>query len=50
MSPEEGEGGEEGEDRKFDRTFFAVFKNQDDMPLWPECTNRAGLCSLGIYS
>ena len=27
-----------------------VFKNQDDMPLWPECTNCAWLCSLVIYS
>lgn len=28
----------------------AVFKSQEVMPLWPECTNRAGLCLLGIYS
>jgi len=27
----------------------AVFKSQDDMPLWPECANSAGLYLLGIY-
>lgn len=24
--------------------------SQDDMSLWPECTNCAGLCLLGMYS
>ena len=28
----------------------AVFKSQEIIPLWPECTNCVGLSLLGNYS